>query len=90
MMGVNLGGPLRRLRLIDAFYKMQREKMLSTLVVASAAMKSEQLNELVDKYREALIPTGSYNEEFAEKGRELLDEEAKKIYQVAEVFQGGA
>lgn len=84
--GIYMGDPLRKQRLISTFYQKQREKMLHTLIIAAANYNPESVPELIEEYRSVLIPNGRSNEEFAERARETLEEEAKKIYNVAQVF----
>lgn len=83
MEGVYIGDPIREKMLVSTFYARQGERFLRTLVLAAASTNADNLQDLIQDYRESMFPDGERNEEYANRAGLLLESESKKVYKVS-------
>lgn len=85
--GVPLGGPLRTERLVSWYYEEKREEVAKTMLLSAACLGVEDMSGFLDRYIQSVFPSKKANVDFLQKNKEVLEQEAKKQYNLKEAFR---
>lgn len=81
--------PLKKERLIQWYIEEQLQDYYRTLLIAAASKDGTDISSFERNYRNSLFPTDKIYEDLIESHREIIEGEAEKEYDVAELNMFG-
>lgn len=85
-MGIPLGNRFREIRLVQAYFDKKHEEYLKVKATVLASIgSSERAIEALNEYAKCIWPSDEYNRKMAERNRDIIESESKRVYNVKKV-----